>query len=757
MIVTVGLVGAATTGSAAAQRDVPSPASPPQEVHTLVSSDGRLVPQAEVLPSGSGQGSDPGGLVEDLELGAAPTGAVPTGARESVIGADGRTQVSTPSAWPSSAIGEISFTAHLFGFTCTGVLIDRNTVLTAGSCLKHGGSGAQDGWYENVRFTPGLGPVEAGAVSVPYGTCRATQTLTTAAWANSADENHNWGLIQLNCSAGNAAGWMSYRAESVDGNLLDQPVTVRGYPSGTGRPLFSMWTMDDRIRAVTADLVFTQADLSEGQQGAPIYQASGCNGPCVLGVAGQFAHGSTPPHSTDNHGIRITAARANEIAAGAAANNGPVASNDDFAGATLLSGQEGTVSFDTTGSSRQRDEPHHATHAGVASVWFRWTAPTTGFVTFDTADSSFDALVGAYTGSSLTNLTERGSNHFLFDYWSTAAGFQVVEGTTYRIAVDGQKADTGAGTLSWHMDVEDPTITVTTPPPGATYTQGQVVNADYACEDSGGSQLSSCTGTVADGSPINTAATGTRIFSVTATDNAGNQHQVTRTYTVTTADTAGPAITVTTPTAGAVFEQGRVVMADYACSDPSGVASCVGTVADGARLSTAQVGNRTFRVDATDTFGNASFVVRTYRVVRHRPDGHVRRDDERAFIGDGVLNTTGQGQARSALVARGRSSTFHVRVQNDGSVADAFTVLGSGTSNAFTARWFAGRTEVTGRVRAGTYRTAALAPGATVALRVVLTARATSVRGQALAVSTRLASAAVPGKVDVVRTTVTRA
>ena len=576
-------------------------------------------------------------------------GAGPAAA-ESVIGADGRTQVSSPSSWPNSAIGQVSFIASLFGFTCTGVLIDRNTVLTAGSCLKHGGSGPDQGWYEDVTFAPTTGNV------VPHGWCRATQTLSTAAWANSADENHNWGLIQLNCNVGNAAGWMGYRAESVDGNLLDQPVTVRGYPSGSDRPLGSMWSMDDRIRALAANLVFTQADASEGQQGAPIYQASGCNGACVLGVLGHFAHGSTPPHSTDNHGIRITAARANDIAAGAAANNGPVAGNDDFTTPTLLSGQEGAVSFDSIGASRQRDEPRHARGIGVASLWYRWTAPATGYVIFDTG-SSFAALLGAYTGSSLTNLTERGSNHYFFDYWSTGAGFPVTAGTTYRIAVDGQEGHAGPGTLSWYMDVENPTITLTTPPPGATYAQGQVVNADYACEDSGGSELRSCTGTVADGSPINTSAPGTRIFSVTATDNAGNQHQVTRGYSVTAAavDETGPEIHIDTPGTGAVYERGQVVLADFRCEDPSGVATCTGTVPDGARIDTQALGRRTFTVDATDSLGNPARLVRSYTVVRHRADGHVRRSTEPAFGGDNVVNTTERTRAgRPASAGRAR-------------------------------------------------------------------------------------------------------
>jgi hypothetical protein len=82
-------------------------------------------------------------------------------------------------------------------------------------------------------------------------------------------------------------------------------------------------------------------------------------------------------------------------------------------------------------------------------------------------------------------------------------------------------------------DTTKPTITLTTPAEGATYTLNQAVNANYSCQDeSGGSGLKSCQGTVANGSAIDTASSGTKTFTVTATDNAGNQNSVTRTYSV---------------------------------------------------------------------------------------------------------------------------------------------------------------------------------------------------------------------------------
>jgi chitinase len=93
---------------------------------------------------------------------------------------------------------------------------------------------------------------------------------------------------------------------------------------------------------------------------------------------------------------------------------------------------------------------------------------------------------------------------------------------------------TAAGTIvNDDFDVTPPTVTIVTPPDGATYVQGAAVPADYSCSDeSGGSGVASCSGPVADGAAIDTATIGSHSFSVTATDNAGNPQTVTHTYTV---------------------------------------------------------------------------------------------------------------------------------------------------------------------------------------------------------------------------------
>lgn len=80
-------------------------------------------------------------------------------------------------------------------------------------------------------------------------------------------------------------------------------------------------------------------------------------------------------------------------------------------------------------------------------------------------------------------------------------------------------------------------------------------------------------------------------------------------------DTSGPAITVTSPANGASYAQGQSLTASFSCSDPSGVATCVGSQTNGSVIDTTTPGSYTFTVNATDTKGNASSTTVSYAVV----------------------------------------------------------------------------------------------------------------------------------------------
>ncbi len=78
-----------------------------------------------------------------------------------------------------------------------------------------------------------------------------------------------------------------------------------------------------------------------------------------------------------------------------------------------------------------------------------------------------------------------------------------------------------------------PTITLSAPANGATFSQGQTVAASYSCSPPAGTTITGCAGTVADGAPIDTSALGPHTFTATATDADGIAATQTATYNVT--------------------------------------------------------------------------------------------------------------------------------------------------------------------------------------------------------------------------------
>lgn len=132
--------------------------------------------------------------------------------------------------------------------------------------------------------------------------------------------------------------------------------------------------------------------------------------------------------------------------------------NDNFSAAQAISGCSGSVNGTNVGATRENNEPNHSPDngGGSRSIWYQWTAPTSGNVTFSTAGSGFDTVLGVYTGNSVGSLTTvgKGDDNSSTDKTSTVS-FNATAGTTYRIAVDGYNnggsgGDVGPVTLNWN-------------------------------------------------------------------------------------------------------------------------------------------------------------------------------------------------------------------------------------------------------------------------------------------------------------------
>jgi hypothetical protein len=122
--------------------------------------------------------------------------------------------------------------------------------------------------------------------------------------------------------------------------------------------------------------------------------------------------------------------------------------NDAFAAAQGISGATGSVTGTLLLATRETAEPVHRGVSAGNSVWYRWTAPTTGVFRFDTHQSQ-NTIVAAYTGSSLSALLSTG-DCTSYDYGCTE--ILATAGQSYSIAVDGTSSPHfGTMTLHWEQ------------------------------------------------------------------------------------------------------------------------------------------------------------------------------------------------------------------------------------------------------------------------------------------------------------------
>ncbi len=141
--------------------------------------------------------------------------------------------------------------------------------------------------------------------------------------------------------------------------------------------------------------------------------------------------------------------------------------NDLFANAIALAGSAGATNGNNFNATKEVGEPDHAGEAGGASVWYRWTAPASGPVAFDTEGSSLDTLLAVYTGSQVANLSLVASNHYSDSSLQSRLDFVAVAGTVYHIAVDGYDRTEWKFDLNWHSQTQ-PRFTAIVPQPGGS-------------------------------------------------------------------------------------------------------------------------------------------------------------------------------------------------------------------------------------------------------------------------------------------------
>ncbi len=133
--------------------------------------------------------------------------------------------------------------------------------------------------------------------------------------------------------------------------------------------------------------------------------------------------------------------------------------NDGFSNTILLNEPAGNTSANNTNATWETDEPAEFLESAGYSLWWRWVAPADGRYAFHTLGSSFDTMLGIYTGTALADLELTAFNDDSAGTRQSRVSFEATQGTTYYIIVDGYGAgDHGKIKLSWLLQ---PTLVYT--------------------------------------------------------------------------------------------------------------------------------------------------------------------------------------------------------------------------------------------------------------------------------------------------------
>jgi hypothetical protein len=129
--------------------------------------------------------------------------------------------------------------------------------------------------------------------------------------------------------------------------------------------------------------------------------------------------------------------------------------NDDFSFPQWVTDTGGSVKGMNGAATRESGEPDHLPvdgSLGEKTVWYSWMAPSSGKVTMNTCNSSFDTALAAYTGSAVGSLNRvaGGDNGCgIVGNYGSKVTFNAVAGTNYRIAVAGYSGNArGEGTFT---------------------------------------------------------------------------------------------------------------------------------------------------------------------------------------------------------------------------------------------------------------------------------------------------------------------
>ncbi|MCM3872919.1 MAG: hypothetical protein ND895_19740 [Pyrinomonadaceae bacterium] len=200
------------------------------------------------------------------DIGEASFGPPPPRA-ETVHGPDNRVKITNTSVYPWRVHASLLITAaDGSGWIGTGWFIGPHTLMTAGHVvyIKNSGVPGRDGWVRSIDVMPGR-----NGSALPYGKVTSKNFRTVTGWANTGDENFDYGAIIIPTNLGNTTGWFGFGVYS-DAVLTASVGNISGYPGD--KPSGTQWYDAHRIASVNARKVYYDIDTFGGQSGSGVYR-----------------------------------------------------------------------------------------------------------------------------------------------------------------------------------------------------------------------------------------------------------------------------------------------------------------------------------------------------------------------------------------------------------------------------------------------------------------------------------------------------
>lgn len=160
-------------------------------------------------------------------------------------------------------------------YLCTGWLNGPHSVVTAGHCLYNAGPATEFAVYFGLDGT--------GAVAA----CTTTYAYAPSQWTTTHSQEYDWGVLQLNCNAGEVFGYLGFRTPTI-ADYIGVSYFVTGYPGDKAvGGSYTMWQAGQPITNTdgSSRRLFYGTDTAEGQSGAPIWRVKGGTcGNCATGI-----------------------------------------------------------------------------------------------------------------------------------------------------------------------------------------------------------------------------------------------------------------------------------------------------------------------------------------------------------------------------------------------------------------------------------------------------------------------------------------